>query len=132
MSVDEGSFVGREEEGAIADILRPSDSSDGDSGSDELLIEARSGGHPFDLDISGGDAVDADAIGSDFESEFQMALANRKLNPDLDTAFLMTNAEYMYLSSSIVKDIAAHGGDISGFVSPELVDEVLKRMRKED
>ena len=69
---------------------------------------------------------------SDFESEFQMALANRKLNPDLDTAFLMTSAEYMYLSSSIVKDIAAHGGDISGFVSPELVDEVLKRMRKED
>ena len=68
---------------------------------------------------------------SDFESEFQMALANRKLNPDLDTAFLMS-AEYMYLSSSIVKDIAAHGGDISGFVSPELVDEVLKRMRKED
>ena len=69
---------------------------------------------------------------SDFESEFQMALANRKLNPDLDTAFLMTSAEYMYLSSSIVKDIAAHGGDISGFVSPELVDEVLKRMTKED
>ena len=69
---------------------------------------------------------------SDFESEFQMALANRKLNPDLDTAFLMTSAEYMYLSSSIVKDIAAHGGDISGFGSPELVDEVLKRMRKED
>ena len=68
---------------------------------------------------------------SDFESEFQMALANRKLNPDLDTAFLMS-AEYMYLSSSIVKDIAVHGGDISGFVSPELVDEVLKRMRKED
>lgn len=69
---------------------------------------------------------------SDFEYEFQMALANRKLNPDLDTAFLMTSAEYMYLSSSIVKDIAAHGGDISGFVSPELVDEVRKRMRKED
>lgn len=69
---------------------------------------------------------------SDFESEFQMALANRKLNPDLDTTFLMTSAEYMYLSSSIVKDIAAHGGDIAGFVSPELVDEVLKRMRKED
>lgn len=69
---------------------------------------------------------------SDFESEFQMALANRKLNPDLDTAFLMTSAEYMYLSSSIVKDIAAHGGTISGFVSPEVEQEVLQRMRKED
>jgi len=68
---------------------------------------------------------------SDFESEFQMALANRKLNPDLDTAFLLPSSEHMYLSPSIVKDIAAHGGDISGFVSPELVDEVLKRMRKE-
>ena len=43
---------------------------------------------------------------SDFEYEFQMALANRKLNPELDTVFLMTSAEYMYLSSSIVKDIA--------------------------
>ena len=69
---------------------------------------------------------------SDFEYEFQMALANRKLNPDLDTAFLMTSAEYMYLSSSIVKDIAAHGGTISGFVSPEVEQEVLQRMRKED
>ncbi len=69
---------------------------------------------------------------SDFEYEFQMALANRKLNPDLDTAFLMTSAKYMYLSSSIVKDIAAHGGAISGFVSPQIEDEVLKRMRKED
>ncbi len=46
---------------------------------------------------------------SDFEYEFQMALANRKLNPELDTVFLMTSAEYMYLSSSVVKDIAVHG-----------------------
>ncbi len=69
---------------------------------------------------------------SDFEYEFQMALANRKLNPNLDTAFLMTSAKYMYLSSSIVKDIAAHGGAISGFVSEEIEEEVLKRMRKED
>lgn len=69
---------------------------------------------------------------SDFEYEFQMALANRKLNPAVDTAFLMTSAEYMYLSSSIVKDIASHGGAIAGFVSPELEEEILKRMRKED
>lgn len=53
---------------------------------------------------------------SDFENEFSMALANRKLNPDVDTAFLMTSAEYMYLSSSMVKDIALHGGSIAGFV----------------
>ena len=69
---------------------------------------------------------------SDFEYEFQMALANRKLNPDVDTTFLMTSAEYMYLSSSVVKDIAAHGGSIRDFVSPEIETEILKRMRKED
>ena len=61
-----------------------------------------------------------------------MALANRKLNPDVDTTFLMTSAEYMYLSSSVVKDIAAHGGSIRDFVSPEIETEILKRMRKED
>lgn len=69
---------------------------------------------------------------SDFDSEFQMALANRRLNARVDTAFLMTSAEYMYLSSSIVKDIARHGGSISGFVSPELEEELFERMRKDD
>lgn len=69
---------------------------------------------------------------SDFEYEFQMALANRKLNPALDTVFLMTSAEYMYLSSSIVKDIAAHGGDISGFVPDSVKDEILLRIRKDE
>ena len=68
---------------------------------------------------------------SDFEYEFQMALANRKLNPDLDTVFLMTSAEHMYLSSSIVKDIAAHGGDISGFVPDSVKDDILLRIRKD-
>ena len=68
---------------------------------------------------------------SDFEYEFQMALANRKLNPGVDTVFLMTSAEYMYLSSSIVKDIAAHGGDITGFVPDSIQDDILLRIRKE-
>ena len=68
---------------------------------------------------------------SDFEYEFQMSLANRKLNPDLDTVFLMTSAEHMYLSSSIVKDIAAHGGDISGFVPDSVKDDILLRIRKD-
>lgn len=62
---------------------------------------------------------------SDFEYEFQMALANRKLNPDVDTVFLMTSAEYMYLSSSIVKDIAVMGGDITGFVSDEIYKDIV-------
>lgn len=68
---------------------------------------------------------------SDFESEFQMALTNRKLNPSVDTVFLTTSAEYMYLSSSMIKDIAVHGGRIADFVSPELEKEILLRMRKD-
>lgn len=68
---------------------------------------------------------------SDFEYEFQMALANRKLNPELDTMFLMTNVEYMYLSSSVVKDIAVHGGSIAGFVPAEIMDDIMLRTRKE-
>ncbi len=68
---------------------------------------------------------------SDFEYEFQMALANRKLNPELDTVFLMTSAEYMYLSSSVVKDIAVHGGSIAGFVPDALEEEIVRRTRKE-
>ena len=68
---------------------------------------------------------------SDFENEFSMALANRKLNPNVDTAFLMTSAEYMYLSSSMVKDIALHGGSIAGFVPAEIEKEILHRVRKD-
>lgn len=68
---------------------------------------------------------------SDFEYEFQMALANRKLNPELDTVFLMTSAEYMYLSSSVVKDIAVHGGNVAGFVPAEILDDIMLRTRKD-
>lgn len=54
---------------------------------------------------------------SDFEAEFQMASANQKLDATIDTVFIMTRVEYMYLSSSIVKEVARFGGDVSGFVS---------------
>ena len=67
---------------------------------------------------------------SDIEYEFQMALANRKLNPELDTVFLMTSAEYMYLSSSIVKDIAVHGGDVADFVPEGIMQDIVRRIRK--
>ena len=62
---------------------------------------------------------------SDFEYEFQMALTNKKLNPDIETLFLTTNAEYMYLSSSMVKQIASMGGDITAFV-PSVIHDFLK------
>jgi pantetheine-phosphate adenylyltransferase len=63
---------------------------------------------------------------SDFEYEFQMALANKKLYSGAETIFLTTTAENMYLSSSVVKNIAYFGGDISPFV-PECVCEDIKR-----
>ncbi|HID10358.1 MAG TPA: pantetheine-phosphate adenylyltransferase [Candidatus Latescibacteria bacterium] len=54
----------------------------------------------------------------DFEYEFEMALTNRTLNPELETVFLMTSMEYIYLRSSLVKEVAALGGDVSCFVPP--------------
>jgi pantetheine-phosphate adenylyltransferase len=63
---------------------------------------------------------------SDFEFEFQMALMNRKLDPAVETIFLMPKEEYTYLSSRIVKEIARLGGDVSGFV-PSCVAKALSR-----
>jgi pantetheine-phosphate adenylyltransferase len=62
---------------------------------------------------------------SDFEFEFQMALMNRKIEPTVETVFLMPNEKYSYLSSSLIKDIARRGGDIACFV-PESVDRSLR------
>lgn len=65
---------------------------------------------------------------SDFEYEFQMALTNKKLNPDVETVFLTTRSENMYLSSSIVKQIASFGGDISSFVPGCILEEIKSRL----
>ncbi|MDX2284062.1 MAG: pantetheine-phosphate adenylyltransferase [Bacteroidia bacterium] len=62
---------------------------------------------------------------SDFEYEFQMALANRHLAPEVETLFMMTSAEHLYLSSSIVKEIARLAGDVSALV-PTIVERRLK------
>ncbi len=66
---------------------------------------------------------------SDFEFEFQMALVNRKLNPDIETLFMMTNSKYSYLSSSIVKEIASFGGDIKDLVPSEVYDTIIAKYR---
>ena len=63
---------------------------------------------------------------SDFEYEFQMALTNRKLAPDIETMFLMPNEDFSYVSSSMVREIAALGGDVDKFVPPG-VAAALKR-----
>lgn len=67
---------------------------------------------------------------TDFEYEFQMALGNRKLCPEAETVFLTTAAENMYLSSSIVKQIAALGGDISSFVPAAIQPVIEQRLRR--
>ena len=67
---------------------------------------------------------------TDFEYEFQMALCNRKLNPELETVFITTKAENMYLASSIVKEIARNGGKVDDFVPPELREEIQNRLCK--
>ncbi len=66
---------------------------------------------------------------TDFEYEFQQALTNKILNPDLETMFMMTNQKYMYLSSTIVRQIAAFDGDITEFVLPEIKDDILERIK---
>ncbi len=63
---------------------------------------------------------------SDFEYEFQMALTNRKLAPDIETVFMMTSENYAHVSSRFIKDIARLGGGLSAFVTPA----VQKRLKK--
>ncbi|MCA1588458.1 MAG: pantetheine-phosphate adenylyltransferase [Chloroflexi bacterium] len=63
---------------------------------------------------------------SDFEAELQMALTNRKLAPEVDTTFLMTALEFGYVSSTLAKEVARFGGDVSAMV-PDLVAEALER-----
>jgi len=65
---------------------------------------------------------------SDFDYEFQMALTNKKLNPDLETIFMATSAESMFLSSSMVKQVAGFGGDISHFVPACILEEIENRL----
>ena len=67
---------------------------------------------------------------SDFEYEFQMAIANKKLNPDLETIFITADSDLMYLSSSMVREIGSMGGDISHFVPACVHDRIVERLRK--
>ncbi len=66
--------------------------------------------------------------GSDFENEFQMALVNRKLNQELDTMFLTADSRYMYLSSSMVKELGRYGADLKDFIPDAIVDDFRKKL----
>jgi pantetheine-phosphate adenylyltransferase len=65
---------------------------------------------------------------SDFEYEFQMALLNKTLEPDLETLFMMTSVHYSYLSSSAVKEIARNGGNIDGLVPECIKDRIVEKL----
>lgn len=67
---------------------------------------------------------------SDFEYEFQMALANKSQAEEIETVFITTNKEYMFLSSSIVKELARYGGDLTTLVPEEIKDEILNKLSK--
>ena len=66
---------------------------------------------------------------SDFEYEMQMALMNKKLNPNVETVFLMTGQQYSFISSSIIKDVAGLGGCITGLVPPSVEKRILEKYR---
>lgn len=89
---------------------------------DGLLVDhvRRSGAHAI---IRGLRAI------SDFEHEFQMALINRKLAKQVETVFLMPSEEYSYLSSTIIKDVASHGGSLTDFLHPEVARRLQARIR---
>ena len=65
---------------------------------------------------------------SDYENELQMALINRKLNPRLETMFLPSSAKYTYVSSSMVKEMARYGADLSDFVPREIIADIQGKM----
>jgi pantetheine-phosphate adenylyltransferase len=66
---------------------------------------------------------------SDFEYEFQMTFMNRKLNNDIETAFIMTGMRWIYISSRIIKDVASVGGDLSGLVPENVEKKLLEKMK---
>ena len=67
--------------------------------------------------------------GSDFENEFQMAMINRKINPQLDTMFLTAEHQYMYMSSSMVKELGSYDVDLSDFLPEQIIPDFQKRIR---
>ncbi len=66
---------------------------------------------------------------SDFEYELQWAQTNRTVRPHLDTLFLVTNVEYSYLSSSVVRELASYNGDVSNFVPEYVAEQLEKKLR---
>ena len=66
---------------------------------------------------------------SDFDYEFQMNLINKKINPDLETMFLTASEKYTFLSSSVVREMATYGADLTGLVPTELIPEIEEKAK---
>ena len=108
----------------------------------ELIRRCAKGRNNVDVDVYGGLLADyagqkgAVAIVkglralSDFEYEFQQAQINKKLNSELETIFINTRMENMYLSSSVVKQICELGGDIADFVPEMIREDIIKRIKR--
>lgn len=92
-------------------------------GFDSLLLDFAKA-HEANVILRGLRAV------ADFDYEFQLASMNRFLNPTIESMFLMPAEKYMYISSSLVREIAKLGGDVSGFVPPEVVDALHQKNMK--
>ena len=69
---------------------------------------------------------------SDFEYEFQMALMNRRLNPRVETVYMMPKEDYIYLSSRLVKEVYSLGGDLTGLVPAPVLERLRRRLRPSD
>lgn len=67
---------------------------------------------------------------SDFEYEFQMNLINKKINPELETMFLTSSEKYTFLSSSIVREMAKYGADLTGFVPNEIIEDIENKAKQ--
>ncbi len=68
---------------------------------------------------------------SDFEYEFQLALLNKKLAPDVETVFMVTNLNCLYISSSVVKEICHFGGNAEGLIPNEIINDIKDKIEKE-
>jgi pantetheine-phosphate adenylyltransferase len=66
---------------------------------------------------------------SDFEFELQVALMNRNLDPSAETVFLMPSQEYIYLTSTIIKEVARHGGDLTDLLHPDVARRLVEKFR---
>ncbi len=66
---------------------------------------------------------------ADFEYEFQMALLNKALNPEYETIFMMTDSKYSYISSSMVKELAGFGGDLTGLVPAKIISKINQKYK---